>query len=527
MMISSSTFFVYHRCLGGVTLYVLVSLVCDCVFAESHVPPIDDRCEVISANLSFEKQAFQTCDVELSACTEERMSQIAVPIEEAREFCWRRPVMGDSRFVGPCPQTLVELETNVNNDRESVMELIVIRNYFTLKNQFDADIDVFKRSESIESIRHILTTDPDNPIALDLLHWTLLFSDDLVERLNLKLKIQQLDPDCPESSGNFLFFIFRTPNEIVDNWLLGQGSGSELTSNEIRDLLLRLQETLLDAHDFVIEDSEGTRKLDSALDSLHDAILGREFENFQQIARRVEIGLNDYKAHRREELVRRFSRDYDVDSHHGRSQSLTLMCSSLALDLGLLDHCIKLLDHYSDLDSKSREYPERDWTRAAISLMIGLTRDCSEHADLLLGHWPRWWSDRPCLSTHFDAFVSHMRELLERFLEFGTSAETEVLEAYLLLDESSDERFLRALALDETMVVYASRLSKRLHKLGKIQAAFNILTNIDAETANRLTLGERRLLGRTTNAVRDGMYENWIETSFDLLANEFQRTNNP
>lgn len=527
MILTLSTLPRINRDAISAKIAILLSILCLQTFAESSIPPIDDRCEITKAFLPFDENAFRPCDVEVNECTEARMSRFNETEDQAQNQCWRLPLSMDPDFDGPCPAYMEELESRATTDRESLMRLVLLRNYFSSRNEFDAEIDVFKRNESLQSIRSLLEDDPNNPVALKLLHWTLLFTDDLVEQLNLKLKIQRLDPDCPESTRNFLFFISRIPNEIVDNWLVGQGSGSELTIDEIRDLLLRLQETLLDAYDFMIEDSEGTRKLDSALDSVHDAILGRKFENFQQISRHVEIGLNDYKAHRREELVRRFSRDYDVDSHHGRSQSLTLMCSSLALDLGLLDQCTKLLNHFGYFDSKSREYPERDWTRAAISLMIGLTRDCSQHADLLLGHWPMWWSDRPCLSTHYDALVSHIIGLLERFLEFGTSAEREVLEAYLLLDESSDERFLRALALDESMVVYASRLSKRLHKLGKVQAASNILSNIDAETANRLTKGEKRLLENTTSAIRDDMYQNWIETSFGLLADKFHTTNNP
>ena len=113
------------------------------------------------------------------------------------------------------------------------MRLTTIINYFKLTNQFDADIDVFKRRESIESIRHILTIDKNNQIALKLLSWTLVFTNDLVEQLNLRLKIQRLDPDCPESRNVFLFYIFDQPNEIVDNWLQGEGSGSELITDEI------------------------------------------------------------------------------------------------------------------------------------------------------------------------------------------------------------------------------------------------------------------------------------------------------
>lgn len=422
---------------------------------------------------------------------------------------------------------MAALEANENADDESVLRRIYLRNHFNLLNEFGGNIDVFKRQESEASIRRIRASNPDHPIALHLLGWLSLYDEDLVNRLDLYLQEQKLDLDCPEWAWMFPDFTFRKTNVITDNWLAGEGSGSELTKEEIRDLFLRVQNTLLDVYDIAIEQNDGAQKLTWALESVYDAILTRAFENFQQIASRVEIGLDDYAEKRRAALIQRFSSEYDIDSSYGRSQSLTFACSSHALELGLLDHCIKLLNHFGVGDSNLLDSPASDWTRASISLLIGLTLDCSDRADFLLDG-PSFWNEQgQCLEDHHAEFISIIRELLDRFSEFEESAEREVLEAYLRLDETSGERFRRALALDDSVIVYASRLIKRLHRLGKVETATNILSGIDTENVSGLDQSEERLLKNVTNSVNEGQYRNWSESSWGFLPESYSRADNP
>lgn len=499
-----------------VTLATVSSFVALQTSAESALPPIDERCEVTKAYLSFEKRAFRLCDIEFNECVEEQMSSFNQSDDQASDHCWHLPLSIDLDFDGPCPKYMAELESRTNDDSESLMQLVLVRNHFNRRNEFGGEIDKFKRSESLQSIRSMLAEDPNNLVAVRLLRWTLLFTDDPVEQLDSALKIQRLDPDCPNLRSLFVHGTFGTTNEIVDNWLAGEGPGSELTTSEMSDLFSRLQQTLLELYDVAIEDSDHSEKLNWALRSVHDGILTREFENMRLISRYVDTGLDDYTENRRADLIRRFSNEYDVKSDHGRSQSLRTMCSSHALDLGLLDHCVKLLNHFGLLDSNLLDSPAPDWSRATISLMIGLTRDCSEHPELFLGWWPSWWGKQRCLEEHKGILVSNIQELLDRYTSYGKSAEREVIEAILRLDETSDERFLRALSLDGSMVVYASRLIKRLHKLGKTKTAANILTAIDSEMASVLSESEGELLSKTTDSVNEDTYKNWMESSWEM-----------
>ena len=497
-------------------------LTCKQVHAELPLPPIDDRCEFRKAVSAFNRQLTRTCDAEADSCTENRIMQLDEPEDHAQEYCWRRALPLDTRFVGACPDTLAKLEASVGSDRESLMQLIYLRNEFSIRNDVDYPIDVYKREESLQIIRNVLSIDPNNPVALTLLRWTLSFVDDEVEYLKLKLKIHELDSDCPEWLGLFPYSTYGSTNVIVDNWLAGEGSGSELTDEEMADLLQRVQRNLISAYDQLIEQAEGKQKLHWALDSVHNAILARGFENFQQLADRVDIGLVDHVENRRASLVEELSREYDVDSAHGRTTSLIIACSNHAFELGLLEHCLKILDHFSIEDSKFLESPAADWTRAAISVVNALTRDCSEEHPLEFLFVPTWWSDRQCYAELHLAVTSDVLELVERFLEFGANAEQEVLAAYFRLDETSDERFIRALAMDSSMIIYAAPLSQRLHRLGLTEGATNIIESIDHDRIKQLTSEEESLLNHVSDSITDGTYKNWDESGVD-----FQGTASP
>ncbi|MCY4093613.1 MAG: hypothetical protein OXG05_00650 [Gammaproteobacteria bacterium] len=493
----------------------VLSLMCVQTFADSSIPLLDDRCEVTKAYVSFERASFRRCAVEVNECIAERMSRFSETEDQAEEHCWLRPLDVNPDFEGPCPEHMEELESQANADRESLMQLIVLRNYFERRNERVFKHDIFKREESLQSIRNILADVANDPVALSIYHLTLFATNDLVERHSVDLTIRGLEPNCPHSRNLFLFGIDQATDQIVENWLSGQGSGSELTTSEMSDLLSRTQHTILQAYDLAIEDSDHSSKLHWALGSIDNAVLSRKFENLQLIERYIDVGLENFVDNRRATLIRKFSNEYDVDSNHGRAQALSTMCSSHALDLGLVDHCAKLLNHFGLSDANQRDSPAPDWGRAAISLMVGLTRDCSDHSNWLL-HGPYWWNVRPCIANHRLLLASNLRELLDGFSEDSKSAEREALEAFLQLDDTSDERFLRALAIDNSMVVYASRLGKRLHRLGDIETASNVLSGVDDEMKSELPRSEKDLLDNSLKAVKERKYQNWTESSWDL-----------
>ncbi len=478
------------------------------------MPPIDDRCERLKSILSFQERALRRCYEELDICVKKRTGQIAEPHSQAEDYCWNRPISIDPRFGGPCPEYMSELESNKIDNNHLLLQRIWVRPFFTQTNDQGQEIGSLKSAETELELRRILSSDPDNSRALEVLGSEYLGKDDFVSYLYLSLREHERDPDCPEQRGMFISTTNSFTENVVDGWLAGTGTGSELSKTEMKELFLRIQQTLLETYDLAIEQSELEGKLYWALESLHDGILSRYSENVQQFAHLIEAGLDDYVEKRSASLIQHFSREYDIDSQHGRSETLRVSCSNYAFELGLLDHCLKLLTHFAQEDSDSLDSPVLDWTRAAISVMNALTRDCSPNGWTL--HAPAWWNDRKCLAERHTNLALKINEMHRRFLSYESSAETEVLQAYLHLDESSDERFLRALEMNDAMVVYAAPLSKRLHRMGYLGTATNILSGIDVEIEGNLTSREKKLLSETSSSVLEGIYKNWPESPTDF-----------
>ena len=495
---------------------VLVSvLVCNQSLAEWTAALIDDRCEQLKSLVSFEERTFRPCDNELAICTKERTAQISEPHNQAEEYCWNRPISIDPRFKGPCPEYMAVLESNKIDNNQGLLQRIWLRNFFVQRDSRNNEIGWLKSSESETEIRRILEDEPNNSAAISIQGSLLIRAKDYVKDLNLQLRRHELDPDCPESRWLYLRTLNGLTKNVVDSWLTGRGSGAELSKTEMEEIFFRVQRTLLEAYDLAIEQSEKEEKLRWALESVHDGILSRYSENVQRVASLIDAGSDDYVEKRSTSLIQRFSHEYDVDSEHGRSLSLRVACSNHAFELGLLDHCLKLLTYFAREDSNSLDSPALDWTRAAISVMNALTRDCSPANGWIL-HAPDWWNDRRCLEEQHAVLTTNISELLGRFSNRETSAEANVLEAYLHMAESSDEWFLRALEMNDAMVVYAAPLSKRLHRMGYLGTATNILSGIDVEIEGKLTSGEKQLLNQTSSSVLEGIYKNWIESLVDF-----------
>lgn len=493
------------------TILVLTTMVHSEVWTESAVPLIDERCEVSRLIQTFEERVINPCYDVVESCTKERLERFDQTLEQARDYCWKRPLTQDSRFVGPCPKYFEEIEETNHYEDSWFLPRMRLRLSFGQLNEHNARIDVFKRTDSMQLIRTFLASDPDNHIALHLLEQNLLYTDDHVERLKLEIKEHELDPDCPEDRWMRDTVIFNRVMELADIWLAESGPGSELSDPERRELLIHARHTLLDMYDIAIEQETATERLFWALQSVHNAVLTGMFENSQQIYEHLEIDFKDYAEKRSRELVRIFSTEYDTSSDHGRTQTLEMMCNDYAFELGLTDHCLKLLDHFGKWDAETSASPSSDWLRSAIMLVNALTRDCEGEPALFLGHAPLWWSDRRCVAEQHETAVTDINTWLLRFPELTMSAERELLQAYLRLDETSDEHFHRALALDSELVVYAARLSKRVHKKGLTPTALNILSSIDTEKGSNLRPWEKTLLDRTVKSAREGSYSNLYE----------------
>lgn len=490
-------------------LVVFVLFTQHVVFAESAESLIDDRCDHEKLMFEFEKRVLDPCRARADTCTKERTKHLGEDPDQARDSCLNRPLNLDSRFVGPCPAYLEEFESSGHKGDEWLLALTALRSSFNRLNERGIEIDSFQRHESVQNMRQLLTSDPDNLVALSYLRH-LLDEDDEVERLLLKMKIHELDPDCPPSLFSLPYAIYGSVNSVVDNWLEGSGSGSELTGAELKDLIQHAQLILLDGYDTLITQNAFQGRLYWALESIYDPILGGMFENLLQINDRLQLGMREYAEQRRKTLVHRLSQEYDIDSEHSRSETLREMCNDYAFEIGLLDHCLALLDHYAHKDIEMALSTQTDWTQAAILVVNALSRDCAEHSNFLMfGDF--WKNERRCLTEDYQSMATRLASLLDDFPQGNSTAERELFVAFLRLDQTSDEQYLRALALDSSVILYGARLCKRLLKRGYADTASNILAGIRNEEKSQLSDLELSLLESTIQSVYGGTYSNWLE----------------
>ena len=100
---------------------------------------------------------------------------------------------------------------------------------------------------------------------------------------------------------------------------------------------------------------------------------------------------------------------------------------------------------------------------------------------------------------------------MSRFSRGTETAEANLLRAYLRMDETSEDYFIRALKQDKSILPYGARLSKRLLKLGHQGAAYTAMLRIQAEDQSKLISVEKDLIRYTSESIQDGVYSNSYE----------------
>lgn len=494
-----------HR-VGVATIALVGVLMHDEIHADSPESLIDEHCESYELTEAINLPIRRICLAERDACIDERISSLNESHDRAKEFCAKQPLGLDPYYVGPCPSYAEELEAAASDANESILPKINVRKRFRrLNDQGHTTSRTYKHDQSIHGLRQLLEKEPSNFVALRYLKSLLSVRGSAVEKLTLELKLHDLDQDCPNDRGWRTSSIYSQLNELVQNWVTETGAASEMSNRERRELFKRAWQATLDVYDIAVAQEQDTGKLFWGLVSVHDPVLTGRFDNIEYIAEPLEIELNDFSEERRKDLIRNLANEYGPNSKHGRTQALGMTCNDYAFELGLTAHCLKLLEHLGKKDARSLDSISTDWAQAAILLVNWLTRDCSAN--------PLFQLDGPKLFDHFDkrcgaedneSSIESIGSLVSLFHREGSGAEHELLRAYLSLDETSEEHFVKALGLDATIVPYGTRLSKRLFKRGEKGAAINILSNISPDQKLHLDVYEMNELKWLMDSIDDG-----------------------
>ncbi len=488
-----------------------------------------EPCESDKLMMELEKRVGSRCRASLDSCVDVQTSEYGVSIEDAANYCLNRSLPLDPSYKGSCPDVLVELESNAYDGDEWLLDRAYLRLDFERFNEHG--VRNFEERDSARRLRTLLEAEPDNLAALGILN-VLYDENGVVETIRLEIRAYELERDCRKHWIWFPTWMYNHVNELIDNWLAGSGVGSELNKSELRDVIQQVRGTLIDLYDNAMEKSNGVYKLDYAMSSIRDPILTGDTDDLKQIAVQLGIDMEDHEKNRRATVVHRLAREYGLRSKHGYEESLQMMCNDYAFQIGMEDQCFKLLDHYGSQIRIDDESLAIGWTQAAMLLVNRLTSDCSKPLNLIGD------TDR-CIMDQYRTFSTRLKDVLSSISDLPATAERELLEAYLRMDETSDKYFLRSLALDESKVDYAEVLSRRLHRRGELDAALNILKasieivkqNLenspelavakDGETQkeNRDSIRLRRL-ERNFNAVRQDDYRNCVEPFRDYLGRE-------
>ena len=475
------------------------------ILADSVNSPIDERCESYELSEAINLPIRRICWTERDACIDERTTSLNETLDEAMTFCSKQPLSLDSHFVGPCPSYLEELEADSYDGEESILTTINLRKRFRRLHELgQPTYETYKHDQSVHSLRQLLDKDPNNIVALRYLKSLLLFRGSAVENLTLELTLHDLDPDCPNDRWFRTRSIYLRLNELVQDWRTETGGASEMSNRERRDLFERAWRTTLDIYDTAVAQEQDTGKLFWALVSVHDPVLSRRFDNIEYIAESLEIDLNDFAEERRKDLVRNLVNEYGPNSVHGRTQALRMTCNDYAFELGLTSHCLQLLEHLGQNDAEVLGSLSTDWAQAAILLVNWLTRDCSANPLLQLDG-PTLFDhrDKRCGAEDNESSIERSGSLVSLFPLADSSAEHELLKAYLNLDETSGEYFVQALELDTTVAPYGTRLSKRLLKRGENDGASKVLSNVESRK-HHLDVYEMDQLKWLMDSIKDG-----------------------
>ena len=491
------------------TTFVVSALLAWQVFSsDSNLPELDPRCESQALSRQVTLPIHQACLAEKDRCVKARLSSSQATSEQAEESCEMLSLNLDPSFVGPCPLYMEELETATYDDDLWILRRISVRRDFQTLNEWGRKSGIsFKQNESVAELRRFRKHDPDNAVVLQWLSFHLP-PDEAEEKLQIQVELHRLDPDCPTDRWIRQRVFTGHVLQVALEWLADQGSSAKLSYTERRGLIEDARSALLDMYDIAITREQGTRRLYWALESVHDRVLSPRGTAIKQIHVDLNIDFEEIAETRTATLIEAFAKEYSVDSEHGRTQSLQMLCNEHAFELGLFDHCEKLLDYFGRKDAEMFDEPEADWMQGAILVLNWLTRDCSPHASFLLGA-SHWRNERRCPDIEVEQFRKKMNILLAAFQKRSNSSGRALLGAYLRLDETSVDGFLHALSLDVIGTApYGARLTKRLQKKGYVDAASSILGAIHTERNLRLTRAEQAFLEDIQESVNEGTYQN-------------------
>lgn len=472
-----------------------------------------ELCEDEQILIDLSDSILENCLIEFNNCKDTQKSLLGLTEEEADNLCKKQKLKLDSNYTGMCPEYLIQMESRSNENTTQILELVTLRNYFTKPFKQELVVETFRRTNSERMLKDLLSQHPDSSTILEYLAHVerLKLESNKLTLLEYDLARYEADPDCPQRFWYTRNSTGPTLDYIIDSFIKGSGAGSELNKAEITALVQRTRNAILGTYHTLLLLDTDLNSLYASLESIHNSVLLGDFSSPGDGSDITLFRDEGFQEQRKQYLTDWYSSKFGIDADPDTSEKLRWMCNDYAFEIGLKDHCLKLIEYYGQQDDVPNTDLTATWSLAATLLINALTRDCKPNDGWWIGLHEYYWNYRECHTDKNVEYIEKIRKVVATYDNRRFGASQQLLFAYLHLNKSSVDHFRRAIAHDEKLAYFAPRLAKRLHRLGLREDAENIMKTVTKRQFENFEELELDLYEYTLESISDDSYANWFE----------------
>ena len=465
-----------------------VNLVTLLVFQIAEAGQSDCKSQRLYEESDLTQVYVESCLKLFNNCMDTGIDNLDSSDHETYRACNNLVLPLDHRYRGPCPNILSEYENLNLSTADYVITQARLRSEFT-RPEMPPPGNTYKYRQTKKNLRTLLSIDPDNVSAIINLQLLLDQKTEIVESLDLEIRLQELDPSCSYRWPLRASTLSQLTDEIVSNSIRGNGPGSELSKDELDSLIFRAWRSLESMYDYVIRNSGNVRELSYAIQSVDSPFLLTSKETQDLLRTLIGVNLEDYLSVRSTFITSNLKMKYKPNSGFDRGHVLGMICNKYAFELGLIDYCLEMIEYFLSYDLRSLNSIQLDVFNATQILLQEVTRDCKEPKMLVLHYYEGLMHSSSCFQDRMQVIDTGIAELFNRDFDKESNQRAKILIAYLNLDSQTVQNFSDALRMNFESIIHVLLLAKRLQRRGFHDDAVELL-NIALDTAREEDLSE-------------------------------------
>ena len=411
----------------------------------------------------------ERCTDILNDCIDQLIENSVASERDAYRKCNSKPLVLDSRYTGPCPKVLYELE-NVNDPIGTLSARALLRSDF----QHVVGANYWSTYKFDETKRELIKALSNHPNDIGLLNNMIYYSteDDVVLELETTLKLIELDPDCEFHLSNSIPHLV---SQLVRQLLSKTPPSKTQDFEKTEDLIRRAWLSYLSIFDHAYETTSGLSKLSYGIQSYSDDFFSRDDLVKTAISDILGVSPTDFVANRKEYVLSDLLRVLGTESNFTREDKLEYSCNDYAFEIGLFQRCLELIDYYSKMDAKRQTGLPVDIYEATLNSLMTITRNC--HSDLLLNIYlyESYITAPFCINEYKAQLISKLTTFIARYPRSSQTSQLALLEIYSSLSERTPQDFFEQLELDSRLILHSWILARRLYHMDLDLLAIEIL----------------------------------------------------